>query len=98
MKRTALVEEKSSANAMWTRTMENADNSELKFVVCIENGEYPASLELCKIYRVLADDEAAKDGDFRIIDESGEGYLYPAEWFVFIDVPHQVEAALSQTS
>jgi len=52
-----------------------------QFVVCIHNGEYQASLELHKIYRVLPDEEAAEEGDIRIIDESGEDYLYPAEWF-----------------
>ena len=43
-----------------------------RFVVCIENTGYPASLELHKIYRVLVDADAARDGDVRIVDESGE--------------------------
>jgi hypothetical protein len=73
-------------------------NTKQKFAVCINNSEYPASLELHKIYRVLPDEEAAQDGDVRIIDESGEDYLYPAEWFVLIDVPHEVEASLLQAS
>ena len=58
-----------------------------QFAVCINNSEYPASLELHKIYRVLADDAAAKDGDLRIIDESGEDYLYPEKYFILIKVP-----------
>ena len=74
------------------------DNTKQKFVVCINNSEYPASLELHKIYCVLPDEEAAQDGDVRIIDESGEDYLYPAEWFVLIDVPHEVEVSLLQSS
>lgn len=74
------------------------DNKKQEFAVCINNSEYPASLELRKIYRVLPDEEAAQNGDIRIIDESGEDYLYPAEWFVFIDVPHEVETSLLQTS
>ena len=49
-----------------------------RFVVCIDNARYPAALELQKIYRVLPDADAARDGDLRIVDESGEGYLYPA--------------------
>lgn len=73
------------------------DNTEQKFAVCINNSEYPASLELHKIYRVLPDEEAALDGDVRIIDESGEDYLYPSEWFVLIDVPHEVETSLLQS-
>lgn len=68
------------------------------FAVCIDNSEYPASLELHKIYRVLPDDEAASDGDLRIIDESGEDYLYPAAYFVLLEVPVQVERALLRAS
>jgi hypothetical protein len=66
----------------------------IQFAVCINNSEYPASLELHKIYRVIPDEEAAQDGDIRVIDESGEDYLYPADWFVFVKVPHQVEQSL----
>lgn len=71
-------------------------NKEPKFAVCINNNDYPASLELHKIYCVLPDEEAAQEGDIRIIDESGEDYLYPAEWFVLIDVPQEVETSLHQ--
>lgn len=53
-----------------------------RFVVCIDNSEYPASLELHKIYRVPPDKDAQADGDMRIIDESGEDYLFPAEYFI----------------
>ena len=65
-----------------------------RFAVCIKNADYPASLELHKIYRILPDDEAAKDGDVRVVDESGEDYLYPADYFVVIDVPKTVEHAI----
>lgn len=68
--------------------------SEPKFAVCISNDEYPASLELHKIYRVLPDPDAQQDGDLRIVDESGEDYLYPADWFVVMQVPDAVEASL----
>jgi hypothetical protein len=61
-----------------------------KFAVCVNNSEYPASLELHKIYRLLPDDDAAHDGDVRVIDESGEDYLYPAEYFVPIELPQAV--------
>jgi len=69
-----------------------------KFAVCINNSEYPASLELHKIYRVLPDEDAAQDGDIRIIDESGEDYVFPVEWFIAIDVPRDVEASLLHAS
>jgi hypothetical protein len=82
---------------MWIETMKEHPHSPLRFAVCINNTDYPASLELHKIYRVLPDEEAAKDGDLRVIDESGEDYLYPAEFFVLIDVPKAVEQALLQT-
>lgn len=67
-----------------------------KFAVCVDNSGYPASLELHKIYRVLLDEEAESDGDLRIVDESGEDYLYPAERFVLINLPEAVEESLSQ--
>ena len=65
-----------------------------KFAVCIENEDYEASLELHKIYRILADKDAEVDGDIRVIDESGEDYLYPADWFLFIELPHALEKSL----
>lgn len=58
-----------------------------RFAVCIDNGGYAASLERWKIYRVLADREAAKHGHVRVIDESGEDYLYPEEFFRFVSLP-----------
>lgn len=69
-----------------------------RFFVCINNAEYPASLELHKIYRVLPDEDAALEGDVRVIDESGEDYLYPADWFVSIELPRAVERSLLQTA
>lgn len=69
-----------------------------KFAVCIANEEYEAALELHKIYRILPDDDAAVDGDIRVIDESGEDYLYPAEWFVFIELPRVLERSLSRAA
>ena len=65
-----------------------------EFVVCINNSNYPASLELHKIYRAVADKEGNLKGDIRIIDESGEDYLYPSAYFVPIQVPHSVEESL----
>jgi hypothetical protein len=64
------------------------------FAVCINNRDYPASLELHEIYRVLPDDDAAEDGDIRVVDESGEDYLYRAGEFVVIDVLAKVRGAL----
>ena len=74
--------------------MKELNNSENRFAVCINNSEYQASLELHKIYRVLPDPDAASDGDLRVVDESGEDYLYPAEYFVPIQLPLAVEKSL----
>ena len=49
---------------------------------------------MLKIYRVLTDKEATADGDVRVIDESGEDYLYPADRFVFVELPTAVQEAL----
>ena len=73
-------------------------SQERRFAVCIRNEGYEASVELHKIYRVLPDLEAKQDGDLRVIDESGEDYLYPAEWFVPIEVPAAVEVSLLEVS
>jgi len=57
------------------------------FAICIDTGGDTVSLELRKVYRVLADARADKAGMVRVIDESGEDYLYPREAFVPIDLP-----------
>ncbi len=68
------------------------------FAVCINNRCYPASLELHKIYRVLPDESAAEDGDIRVIDESGEDYLYSANRFVEVELPKPVRQSLLQAA
>ncbi len=69
----------------------------MRFAICIDNSEYPASLELHKTYRVLPDEEAEMDGDLRVIDESGEDYLFSAAYFVVIDVPHETAQVLDKS-
>jgi hypothetical protein len=68
-----------------------------RFAICINNSGYPASLELHKIYRVLPDKEAQADGDLRVIDESGEDYLFPADYFILIDLPQTIVRALNKS-
>jgi hypothetical protein len=68
-------------------------NSQPKFVICISNNECE-DLEVRKIYQVVPDDAAAGDGLIRVIDESGEDYLYPSHLFLQIDLPQAVEKAL----
>lgn len=74
--------------------MKELKKSANRFAVCINNTDYPASLELHKIYRMLPDDDAAAEGDLRVIDESGEDYLYPAEYFVPIELSQALEKSL----
>jgi hypothetical protein len=66
--------------------------------VCVRNDGYEASLERNKIYTVLRDDEAERDGDLRVVDESGEDYLFAADRFVPIEVPAAVRASLLKTA
>jgi hypothetical protein len=68
-----------------------------RFAICIDNSQYPASLELHKVYRVISDEDAERDGDLRIIDESGEDYLYPADYFLLVKLPHDVVATLDMS-
>ena len=97
MKPTASGGTNSSANAI-SIEMTNEPKKHAPFVVCIRNEGYAASLELHKIYRVLPDDAAEADGDLRVVDESGEDYLFPASYFAPIDVPTAVAESLSQAS
>ena len=74
------------------------NDSAPRFVVCIDNSGYEASLELHKIYPVLPDADAERDGDLRIIDESGEDYLFAADRFIAIEVPEPLERAMLKTA
>ena len=69
-----------------------------RFAVCVDNSGYPASLKLHRIYRVLPDEHAAEEGDLRVIDESGEDYLYPVSQFMVIELPKEVEQKLLKAS
>ena len=72
--------------------------STTRFVICVNNSEYPASLELFKIYRIIPDKEAQADGDMRVVDESGEDYLFPADYFIPINLPRTVVRALNKSA
>ncbi|MCY3596551.1 MAG: hypothetical protein OXG71_03850 [Rhodospirillales bacterium] len=69
-----------------------------EYVVCVDNADYPVSLELHKIYRTLPDDDAAAAGDLRVVDESGEDYLFSAAAFVPISVPERVRSSLRRAA
>jgi len=63
-------------------------------VVCLKNKGYEVALETRKIYQVLPDADAAKHRQLRVIDESGDDYLYPAAYFSPIELPQQVRKAV----
>ena len=65
-----------------------------KLVVCLKNKGYEVSLETRKIYQVLPDTEAAKHRQIRVIDESGDDYLYPASYFTQIELPQPIRKAV----
>ena len=67
-----------------------------KFLLCVKNEGYEASLELRKLYEKLPDREAERHNQVRIIDESGEDYLYPAKFFAPIGLPVQTRDRISE--
>ncbi len=71
---------------------------EKQFAICINNQDYPASLELRKIYQVLPDERAAQHQMIRVVDESEEDYFYPASYFVPIDIPAAAQKAFALAS
>lgn len=68
-----------------------------RYALCVENKD-SEDLEKRKLYVVVPDAEAAKEGYLRVIDESGEDYLYPASYFVLLDVPAEAQKALRTAS
>jgi hypothetical protein len=89
----------------WQKKAQDQANSgnpmkrnELRFVVCVKNKSYAASLELRKLYQVVADETAAKLHQIRVIDESGEDYLYPEEYFVPVQLPQSAEKAVRRAA
>jgi hypothetical protein len=65
-----------------------------QFVICVRNRGYAASLELRKVYRRLDGEQDSKHHQVRLIDESGEDYLYPEDYFVPIKLPQAAERAV----
>ena len=93
MKRTA-----SARMSSGSRSSRRPAAKHRRFAVCVQNKGYEASLERNKIYAVVPDDDAEQDGDLRVIDESGEDYLFSADRFVAIEVPAAVRASLLKAS
>jgi hypothetical protein len=69
------------------------NKKEETFALCLENKDCE-DLEKRKIYRVIPDEEASKEGYLRVVDESGEDYLYPESYFVIVQLPREAEDAM----
>ena len=97
MKRMASVAKKSSGRGTSTKSGRSRRRAP-RFAVCVRNTGYEASLERNKIYVVIPDEVAEHEGDLRVIDESGEDYLFAADRFVAVEVPAFVKASLLKTA
>ena len=69
-----------------------------QFALCVRNDDYAASLEPRKIYHVIPDTEAERRGLVRVVDESGEDYLYPRDFFVPVEIPEAATELFLQAS
>ncbi|HEX6291725.1 MAG TPA: hypothetical protein VFZ66_21245 [Herpetosiphonaceae bacterium] len=76
--------------------MEQSQTS-VRFAICIRNIG-AEDLALRKVYQILPSTSSAEDGFLRVIDESGEDYLYPADYFILLDLPQSAERALLQAA
>jgi hypothetical protein len=65
------------------------------FAVCVNNSGYEGALELRKLYEIIDDSSAEKHNQVRVIDESGEDYLYPKSWFLPIELSEAIEEQLA---
>ena len=74
--------------------MKRPNHNKTLVAICIDNADYEMSLERRKVYPVVPDPDAEKDDYVRIVDETGEDYLFPASRFVFVTVSRQIEDAV----
>jgi hypothetical protein len=77
-------------------TRKSVPESVQHYAICVCNDDYPASLELRKLYPVIDDSFAAQHGMVRVIDESGEDYLYPADFFLRVELPASIARTLAK--
>ncbi len=95
MKPTGSARKSSRRNGTSTRSRNATRRA---FVVCVRSDGYEASLEQNKIYVALPDEDAERHGQVRVVDESGEDYLFSADRFVAMEVPAAVRASLLKAS
>jgi hypothetical protein len=73
------------------------ENKKTGYALCVDNKDCE-DLEKRKIYQTLPDDDAKQEGYLRVIDESGEDYLYPESYFILIQLPREAQEALNITT
>ena len=73
-------------------------STDIYFLLCVEDGGYPVALEACKVYRAITDTDAESHGLVRVVDGSGESYLFPKSLFVPIKVPEEAEKVFDKQS
>ena len=95
MKRTALERKASSSSESSKRTDPVGHQARARYVLCVKNRGHATSLERRKVYRRLNDARASRHGLVRVVDESGQDYLYPSSYFVSIAVPKTARRALA---
>ena len=96
MKRMALGGKNSrSSGSSSGRSRRAPTRGATSYVLCVKNDGYPASLDLGKLYRCLRDPDAERHSMRRVVDESGEDYLYPRDWFIEVRLPPAAKRALS---
>ena len=78
--------------------MKKLKRAPARFLICVDNKGYVVSLEKRKFYLALPDSDALKHGQVRVIDESGEDYLYPKSLFLPITVPQSVRKAILEAA
>ena len=98
MKRLESASGNSRSSASWTNEMASRRIKTHDFAVCIRNQGYAASLEVRKLYPVLQDSDAESNGLIRVIDESGDDYVYPAELFQRLALPNEIQRVLRLAS
>ncbi len=94
-RRKSIGTKRTASSAKNTRSSGSSRDLHRRFVVCLSNDGYAASLEVRKIYLAVPDPTVEKLGMVRIIDESGEDYVYPRAQFEEIDLPRRVVNALA---
>lgn len=97
MKRMVSAKENLKSSGTWTRSLpKRRSRRDFQFALCVTSDE--PDLQQRKVYKILRDAAAAKTNYLRVVDESGEDYLYPKSYFVLIKLPQKAESVLSVAS